>query len=507
MPVQHHKFKQAKRVFDALNLAFQNGMSQPSLEIVDSKKLVIKYLNQPSPVVRLSEAVYDVCVGVGADSASALAVLLSHELAHHYEKHQFYGSYGSESATVQDWQKAAYCESDADLKGCFYSFLSGYDAYRVFETTLNALYKHFALPDKLNGYSSRQERIEALKKQNTELQNQAISFTAGQYLYAAQDFSAALACFEHLQAFPCAEVLSNLGASALQSAILLTTPSEVPFVMPVELQIKNRFLLKRGTNNNKKGYLLKAINALERLNRIKPNDKSACLNLVTAYILDARLDLALGKIEDFAQQNKKLDGDFYTLKAIVFFLKKDLDTAEDNFIKAQSRAAYSSHLNAKIFQKYNRNAFSDFIDWLSDWFEENSKDVDNQNVVFPKTLSQQATPPKQTLLFTKISEKPYVKILYNADWLAKGVLVIQTERTDYTLLIDKTLQSAASAQYLRMGSTKAEITQHCGALYKAMDTAHGSMWSYQDGVLVCFFNDKNRLTAWFIGSKKPRRTP
>ncbi len=498
----HYKFKHTQRVFKTLNLAFQNGMNEPDLEVVDTDNLVLKYFSKPSPTLRLSEGVYNLCMTFGADSSNALATLLSHELVHHYERHQGHAHYDTKNTlSANELTQSAYYELDADTKGCFYSFLSGFDTHNIFENVLNKVYMHFKLPDKLNGYPTRQERITNIRKQSADIQGNAIVFTAGQFLYAAQNFVAATACFEFLQRFPCGEVLNNTGASALQAALSMTNPNELPFMLPVETKPRNRFLVKNNWTNSKQIYVSKAINALERLQRIKPNEASTVLNLAIAYILDNKLELALAQLEQGMAAQKKPNPNFYTLKAVVYFLKKDYDSAEDNFIKAQTRGAYMAEHNAKVFQKYNKNAFSGFIDWLAEWFEEVDAPQKQNGVRFPEELSRQAIPPKQTTLFLKVSEKPYVKILYNADWHSKGVMILQTERIDYTLLFDKTLQSAASAKYLRYGSTKTDIQAVCGSSFLEMELAGGSLWAYPNAQLVCLFNDKNRLFAWFIASR------
>ena len=74
-------------LYQKLASAFGEARTAPELVIVPGKSdLIAGYFTSPSPTIKLDQKVLDICREFGKDSTNALAVILSHELAHFYRK-------------------------------------------------------------------------------------------------------------------------------------------------------------------------------------------------------------------------------------------------------------------------------------------------------------------------------------------------------------------------------------------------------------------------------------
>ncbi|MDQ4141268.1 MAG: hypothetical protein M3142_12195, partial [Bacteroidota bacterium] len=150
LPETSVKYKISRQVFDRLTYVFANSRPQPELEIrahtSGIPKIIAQYQPGNRPLIQLSEEVYDLCRSLGKDSLDALAVLLSHELAHHYEKHDWYYTFGIGKATNTTSRKEIErFESEADFYGCFYGELAGFSTGHVFPRVIDLLYQRFRL--------------------------------------------------------------------------------------------------------------------------------------------------------------------------------------------------------------------------------------------------------------------------------------------------------------------------------------------------------------------------
>ena len=131
--VNKKKLSVAQEIFDHLVNAYASNKSAPSLKILPegSPRVVAQYIASPSPTVQVDETVFDLCMSLGKDSANGLAIILSHELAHYYNDHNWCSDYafalrntalGSALNKVSKESKIEK-ESIADSYGLFYSNL------------------------------------------------------------------------------------------------------------------------------------------------------------------------------------------------------------------------------------------------------------------------------------------------------------------------------------------------------------------------------------------------
>jgi len=83
-----------KMVFDNIVNAYGSSKSEPTLKILPKKspKVIARYVADKA-TIEIDETLLDLCMGFGKDSANALSVVLSHELAHYYNDDNWCSDY------------------------------------------------------------------------------------------------------------------------------------------------------------------------------------------------------------------------------------------------------------------------------------------------------------------------------------------------------------------------------------------------------------------------------
>ena len=59
--------------------------------------------------------------------------------------------------------ETGYFETQADKFGLFFSFVSGYDPFKVAEAVIGKVYETFDLPENLKGYPPKASRLEQVR--------------------------------------------------------------------------------------------------------------------------------------------------------------------------------------------------------------------------------------------------------------------------------------------------------------------------------------------------------
>ena len=91
------KIEATKTVFNNLVQAYANAKSAPKLQIVllsTNKSVIAKYIiSLGNPIIEIDEKLINICFSMGEDSLNALSIILSHELAHYYNDHEWCSDY------------------------------------------------------------------------------------------------------------------------------------------------------------------------------------------------------------------------------------------------------------------------------------------------------------------------------------------------------------------------------------------------------------------------------
>ena len=326
---QTHTEKQIESVFKNLVLAYGNSKAAPKLAYF--KKEAIKttpalYTTSPQPTIMVDVKFYDLCRSFGKDSTNALAVVLSHELAHYYNDHTFCADFAfvvrkNNAELAQKLKMVSKSdkisrETQADYQGFFYAAIAGYNPFDCYEKTIEGIYKQYQLPETNPGYPSKAERKQmaiAVKQKTSELY---LAFQKSIRLKEAKKYDEAMQLLEEINTyFPSRENYNNLGViktlSALDLKVLTLEEHKFPkrFLYPLELDNSSR-LNQNGTrgaeaDQAKMVQLLKSAQKdFEKAISLDPNYTMAFVNLACVFDLLDNPEAAIGKIKELSKEQQ-----------------------------------------------------------------------------------------------------------------------------------------------------------------------------------------------------------
>lgn len=326
---QTHTEKQIESVFKNLVLAYGNSKAAPKLAYF--KKEAIKttpalYTTSPQPTIMVDVKFYDLCRSFGKDSTNALAVVLSHELAHYYNDHTFCADFAfvvrkNNAELAQKLKMVSKSdkisrETQADYQGFFYAAIAGYNPFDCYEKTIEGIYKQYQLPETNPGYPSKAERKQmaiAVKQKTSELY---LAFQKSIQLKEEKKYDEAMQLLEEINTyFPSRENYNNLGViktlSALDLKVLTLEEHKFPkrFLYPLELDNSSR-LNQNGTrgaeaDQAKMVQLLKSAQKdFEKAISLDPNYTMAFVNLACVFDLLDNPEAAIGKIKELSKEQQ-----------------------------------------------------------------------------------------------------------------------------------------------------------------------------------------------------------
>ena len=326
---QTHTEKQIESVFKNLVLAYGNSKAAPKLAYF--KKEAIKttpalYTTSPLPTIMVDVKFYDLCRSFGKDSTNALAVVLSHELAHYYNDHTFCADFAfvvrkNNAELAQKLKMVSKSdkisrETQADYQGFFYAAIAGYNPFDCYEKTIEGIYKQYQLPETNPGYPSKAERKQmaiAVKQKTSELY---LEIKKSIQLKEEKKYDEAMQLLEEINTyFPSRENYNNLGViktlSALDLKVLTLEEHKFPkrFLYPLELDNSSR-LNQNGTrgaeaDQAKMVQLLKSAQKdFEKAISLDPNYTMAFVNLACVFDLLDNPEAAIGKIKELSKEQQ-----------------------------------------------------------------------------------------------------------------------------------------------------------------------------------------------------------
>ncbi len=512
LPKGSYKYKVSHQVFERLTYAFANGRPQPELEIIarnpNKHKIIAMYRPGNHPVVQLDEEVYDLCLKLKKDSLNALAVLLSHELAHHYEKHDWYYTFGIGQANSKiPKEYIQRFESEADFYGCFYGELSGYATGRVFPRVLDMIYQHFDLSDRLVGYPTKEERKAIYASKQKEAIQMVATFKAGQFLYLIQEFGAAAQCFDFLvNKFPSREIYNNLAAAKLQQALMLyTTQEKYSFVYPVELDAQSRLVVQSRTmspqfNAQQFNQLLsEARRYSEQAKEVDPAYVPAYINLACIYSLQGNQPAAIGIINELGPD--KITGDAYTIRAIAYFKDDQFTKAQKDFEIAVQKNANMAKYNLDLANKLKESLTASLATWIMSWFEEEESSgpvrnpFHNQQEHIGGKRRDSSLPAQAPKI--RISKNPNLVIQWNEfnDHLQIG---IQNNNRNYLVNLTLDNYQQHTAKKVKQGTPSSVVAKNYGKPSYTFSGATGEYWIYTENKIAFTLDKNGKVNSWLI---------
>lgn len=258
-PEWHPRFIYVQTVYQNLIQAIGDRRTAPNLTIYTpgNRKNLARY-DGVSNRISLGGDLLDIFAKeMGRDSTTSLALVLAHELAHHYNNHSWYHAFAANDKKNSISSEQTYqFESQADEFAVFYAYLAGYDIKPIGQKTLELIYKEFQLSPK--NYPSKEQRLAIYQQAVNDLSELSQLFETGQYLLISEHYDIATKCFEYInQYFPAPEVLNNIAYAYLKSSLEYLDSESLPFLFPLSLNETTRLPQSRGSGSKETQYQIR----------------------------------------------------------------------------------------------------------------------------------------------------------------------------------------------------------------------------------------------------------
>lgn len=371
-----------QKVFDNIVTAYGNAKAPPILQFIaknDSEGYPASYISTPVPTVKVEEQVFDICMQMGKDSLHALAVIISHELAHYYNDHTWCNDYSYAirnsdlGKTLKQQTKGDQLkyETQADNYSFYYCCIAGYSPFNIFPKLIDRIYEAYKLPAIVSGYPGKEDRKMISRQAQKKIRQLYPVYDAGLILLYLDQLPGAEACFDYLaKHFPSREIYNNLGIAKFLAALALKPYDSLNFIYPVDIDPVSRIdqNATRGAENNYvtyTGMLKDAKKQFEKAISLDPSYINSYIDLACVNDALGNYQMALGNIYE-AEQMISDQVKLKHIKAIVQYHSGNSAVAESIFqslAKEDSMAAF----NYRLFQiarsaKNNDAAIAKFRD-------------------------------------------------------------------------------------------------------------------------------------------------
>lgn len=346
--------KQIQAVFDQLVTAYGSARTQPELIVFQNSDIQImpaKYEPSPKPKIQVDASLVSIFRVFGKDSLNAIAVVLSHELAHYYSDHTFCSDYAfavkNQSKSLSDVlkslskQEKIIKETEADQKGFFYAAAAGFSPFGVQSKVLDEIYSAYGMSETNSDYPSKQERISIALTAEDKAKSLYSTFQSGLKWMDEKNYEKAIEAFEEANSYiPFRENYNNMGVARALMALDLKDPDnaekEFPerFLYPLEVDNQSRLKkeLVRGTDYDKeeeiKQLLTAAMINLEEAIRLDRGYFKSYINLACVLDLLGNQDLAIGTIKKLSLEDQKTK-EAQRILAIAYYHQGRLNDSEE----------------------------------------------------------------------------------------------------------------------------------------------------------------------------------
>ena len=306
---------------------------------------------QPLPTIYLEEKLFNLCRELGDWQADAIALILGHELAHFYQKHQISTGFADPGT-----KHRVAIEAEADYYGAYYGGLAGYRTIEVFERTINLVYEGYHLPEINLGYPAKKERFQLVNKAFSELSELIPTFKVGQLLFLMKEYEAATSCFNYISSsFPSREIFNNIGVCYLAQALEYTGKNDRFYAFPFEIDVETRLkgLIGRSSHSQNEerfnSLLDKAWEHFDQARSLDPTYFSAYINMACVEVLQDHPKIALGTLEKLKIQ-QPLTANALQIRAIAHDKLGHMEKARRDFRKADALGSTQAAYNLGLFE-------------------------------------------------------------------------------------------------------------------------------------------------------------
>ena len=222
---QSSAHKVYSQIIDAIG---NNNPRSPRLVFKDSERNPASY-SPKKKTITIENKVLEICYSFGEDSLNALSYILAHELGHHYRNHGWMSQYASlEFSDALDGQnktpeqRESY-EIESDIYAGFYAHIAGYDALKVADSFLDAIYKSYSLPHELKNYPTLEERKAIINQNRSDFEELRDIFALANIIMSVGQYDYAQELYDYIinKGFTSREIYNNLGLCYVYEALAL----------------------------------------------------------------------------------------------------------------------------------------------------------------------------------------------------------------------------------------------------------------------------------------------
>jgi tetratricopeptide (TPR) repeat protein len=323
-------------VFNKLVDAYGNAKAPPVLEIIPSKsESIAYYISSPTPTIKIDEEVYDICTKFGEDSLNALSIILSHELAHYYNDHNWCTDYAFALKLKISKEDKVTHEREADNFGLYHSCIAGYQPFHIYDKLIDKIYIDYKLKDINPGYPTKSERKIICKEAETKINELFPYFTKGLEEIQKKQFASAIQCFEYLNRyFPSRENYNNAGTAKTLWALQLKPLERVEFInplfrYPIEIDPESRIKVSGNRTIEEDALimdslLISAKTDFEKSIHLDSKYTKAYINLACVYNLIGNPEAAIGKIKELPKKEQNSRQSYILLGIAYYHLNNEI---------------------------------------------------------------------------------------------------------------------------------------------------------------------------------------
>jgi tetratricopeptide (TPR) repeat protein len=380
------KEERVQQIFDKIVQQVDDGREKPKLEFVYNEKKPsvncggwsLAWICPCDKIIFFEEELFDFLDdNFKADLDTAISYFLGHEIAHYYkhtknddiwvsdENIKCYGhgiAYSKAFSEHSGSNALLPIEQEADIVGCFYSYLAGYDTREIHNKLIVDLYERFRINDEIStndGYFSRDERKKVSDFVIDSMNKLIPIFEAGNYLYLIGSYEDAIKCYEHIAYyFPSKEILNNLGVCYAELALENASANIAKYKFPFSFESRTVMsdIVAKGITEN----TIKARDYFQKAIARDPQYWTAYINLASVYVIEERMDSA----------NAILD-------LIKYPATDDRIIADMNIVKGIAEAIKDKN-DAKQYFELAKDGNKEYAEWNLDVMGGKGDNTDNE---------------------------------------------------------------------------------------------------------------------------------
>ncbi len=503
--VQNYKYRVAKSVFDDLVEARADFRTLRPDFVMNSGARYVAWMSPQKQHIGLEERAYDVCKSFGKDSLNAMAALIAHELIHYYEKHDWSQHFlttnrnSSVVKAISRMEEGIKLETQADYLGGILALSADYNTYQVTSDLLGRIYDAYGLPEKIQGYPDLEERqqlsdntAERLREMHTVFRAANLLTIIGAHLTADSYYQFILKTYQSY------EIYNNAGVNSTLAALQFFEPEELPFVLPLELDLNSRLnqittRLPDDAELERTELLEDAIYYLESAIQMAKSEPAAYLNMGIVKALQRKLYDASFWVAKSQEMSRRAEMPVQAANAqimlgIIEVMKNNRSTAEKYFTLAMASNKALATRNMAILKEKEAPAVSGSL--LENRGVETIADMQLDELLADPKIKTTVQLKKE--IFCGTSQLQDSELLMHFGKGGEEYVIFHQTKTNY---------QGASQRGIMLGDSREKILASYHAPDQLLETEKYTIMLYENQSIIFFLNKKEKLEKWAVFQK------